>query len=45
MYAKRSSDENVKKSFNDWKIFAKEKVKDFNNGVINENELIEWLNT
>lgn len=43
MYAKRSEDENIKQEFNNWKILAKEKVKDFNNGVINANELTEWL--
>ena len=43
MYAKRSQDEYVKKAFNDWKLLAKEKVKDFNNGLINEEELTEWL--
>lgn len=43
MYAKRSEDENVKQEFNNWKILAKEKVKDFNNGVISAKELSEWL--
>jgi len=43
MYAKRSDDENVKQEFNNWKILAKEKVKDFNNGVISAKELTEWL--
>ena len=43
MYAKRSEDENVIQEFNNWKILAKEKVKDFNNGVITDKELSEWL--
>lgn len=43
MYAKRSQDETVKESFNNWKSLARQKVKDFNNGVIKDSELIEWL--
>lgn len=43
MYAKRSKDETVKQEFNNWKILAREKVKEFNNGIIKEEELIEWL--
>ena len=43
MYAKRSEDENVKQEFNNWKILAREKVKNFNNGVISAKELSEWL--
>ncbi len=43
MYAKRSSNENAKHEFDDWKKLAKEKVKDFNNRIISENELINWL--
>lgn len=43
MYAKRSQDEKAKESFNKWKLLARQKVKDFNNGVIKDNELIEWL--
>ena len=43
MYAKRSENENIKHRFDNWKKLAKEKVKEFNNGVISENELIDWL--
>ena len=43
MYAKRSENENIKHKFDNWKKLAKEKVKEFNNGVISENELIDWL--
>lgn len=43
MYAKRSQDEKAKESFNEWKLQARQKVKDFNNGLIKDNELIEWL--
>lgn len=43
MQVKRSNDEQVKIDFDNWKKLAKEKVKEFNNGVISENELIDWL--
>jgi len=44
MFAKRSGDENVKRKFTEWKLLAREKVKNFENKTISENELIEWLN-
>ena len=43
MYAKRSENENTKHKFDNWKKLSKEKVKEFNAGVISENELIDWL--
>lgn len=43
MYAKRSEDEKIKESFNEWKKIAKQKVKDFNSGTIKEDELVSWL--
>lgn len=45
MYAKCSENEDIKHEFDDWKNRAKEKVKEFNKGIINENELIDWLKT
>lgn len=44
MYAKRSEDSIVKQQFEDWKISAKKKVKEFNYGTIKDFELIKWLN-
>ena len=43
MYAKRSEDEIIKQEFNDWKILTRKKVKDFNNSILTENELTNWL--
>ena len=43
MYAKRSGNEKVKESFKEWKLQAKQKVKDFNNGILKEDDLIDWL--
>ena len=43
MYAKRSGDENVKESFKEWKLLVRQKVKDFNDGEIKEDDLIELL--
>lgn len=43
MYAKRSGDEVVKQNFDEWKKVARNKVKDFENGVISEEELTKWL--
>ena len=45
MKAKRSDDEQVKLSFENWKSLAKAKIKEFNNNEISENELLEWLKT
>lgn len=43
MQVKRSNDEQVKKDFENWKKLAKEKIKEFNNNEISENEFIQWL--
>lgn len=43
MYAKRSGNEKVKESFKEWKLQAKQKVKDFNNGILKDDDLIDWL--
>lgn len=43
MQAKRSDDEQVKLTFENWKTLAKSKIKEFNNNEISENELLEWM--
>ena len=43
MQAKRSNDEQVKLAFENWKQLAKSKIKEFNNNVISEDELLEWM--
>ena len=43
MQVKRSNNEQVKIAFEDWKNLAKEKIKEFNNNIISENELLEWM--
>ena len=43
MQVKRSNDEQVKISFDNWKKLAKEKMKEFNNNKISEEELLEWM--
>ena len=43
MQVKRSNDEQVKIDFENWKKLAKEKIKEFNNNIISEDELIEWM--
>ncbi len=43
MQAKRSNDEQVKLTFENWKQLAKLKIKEFNNNNISENELFEWM--
>ena len=43
MQVKRSNDEQVKIAFEDWKNLAKEKIKEFNNNKISEDELLEWM--
>ena len=43
MQVKRSNDEQVKIAFDNWKKLAKEKIKEFNNNEISEDELLEWI--
>ena len=43
MQVKRSNDEQVKIAFENWKKLAKEKIKEFNNNIISEKELFEWM--
>lgn len=43
MQAKRSDNEQIKQSFENWKQLAKCKIKEFNNNQISENELLEWM--
>lgn len=43
MQAKRSDDEQVKQSFENWKQLAKSKIKEFNNSEISSEELLEWM--
>ena len=43
MQVKRSNDEQIKLSFENWKQLAKSKIKEFNNNEITENELIDWM--
>lgn len=43
MQAKRSDDEQVKLSFENWKRLAKNKIKEFNNKEIVREELLEWM--
>ena len=43
MQAKRSDDEQIKLSFENWKQLAKSKIKEFNNKEISEDELLEWM--
>lgn len=43
MQVKRSDDEQVKLAFENWKQLAKSKIKEFNNNVISEDELLEWM--
>ena len=43
MQVKRSNDEQVKIDFENWKKLAKEKIKEFNNNEISEDELLEWI--
>lgn len=43
MQVKRSDDEQVKLAFENWKQFAKAKIKAFNNSKISEDELLEWM--
>ena len=43
MQVKRSNDERVKIAFENWKKLAKEKIKEFNNNKISEEELLEWI--
>lgn len=43
MQAKRSDDAQVKMAFENWKRLAKSKIKEFNNNVISEDELLEWM--
>ena len=43
MQVKRSNDEQVKIAFEYWKKLAKEKMKEFNNNKISEEELLEWM--
>ena len=43
MQVKRSNDEQVKIAFDNWKKLAKEKMKEFNNNKISEEELLEWM--
>ena len=44
MQVKRSNDGQVKIAFENWKKLAKEKIKEFNNNKISEDELLEWMN-
>lgn len=43
MQSKRSDDEQVKITFENWKLLAKLKIKEFNNKEISENELLDWM--
>ena len=43
MQVKRSNDEQVKIDFENWKKLAKEKIKEFNNNIISEDELLKWM--
>lgn len=43
MQAKRSDDEKVKLAFENWKQLAKNKIKEFNNNEISEDEFLEWM--
>ena len=43
MQVKRSDAEQVKIAFENWKRLAKEKIKEFNNNKISEEELLEWM--
>ena len=43
MQVKRSNIEQVKIAFENWKKLAKEKIKEFNNNKISEEELLEWM--
>ena len=43
MQVKRSNNEQVKIAFENWKKLAKEKIKEFNNNKISEEELLEWM--
>ena len=43
MQVKRSSDEQIKIAFENWKKLAKEKIKEFNNNIISEDKLLEWM--
>lgn len=45
MQVKRSDDEQVKLAFENWKLLAKTKIKEFNNNKISEDELLEWMKT
>lgn len=45
MQVKRSDDEKVKLAFENWKLLAKSKIKEFNNNEIFEDELLEWMKT
>lgn len=45
MQAKRSKNEQVKLSFENWKELAKSKIKEFNNNKISENDLLAWMKT
>ena len=43
MQVKRRNDEKVRIAFENWKKLAKEKIKEFNNNIISEDELMEWM--
>ena len=43
MQVKRSNDEEIRIAFENWKKLAKEKIKEFNNNKISEEELLEWI--
>lgn len=43
MQVKRSNDEQIKQAFENWKKLAKNKIKQFNNNEISEDELLEWI--
>lgn len=43
MQTKRSDNEQVKLAFENWKQLTKDKIKEFNNNEISEDELLEWM--
>ena len=43
MQVKRSNNEEIRIAFENWKKLAKEKIKEFNNNIISEDKLLEWM--
>lgn len=43
MQVKRSNNEEIRITFENWKKLAKEKIKEFNNNIISEDELLKWM--